>query len=122
MITHIVTIPLTPKARLLTSNQRMHWAKKAELTKLWRILGKHYALDLPKHIDRAQVDAYVYKPNKRRYDPANLYPTFKALVDGFTDAGVWEDDDAAHVDGPLMHHGGVDKENPRFEIHIKEIQ
>ena len=36
------------------------------------------------------------QPDKRR-DPHNIYPTIKAIVDGFTNACVWEDDDSKHV-------------------------
>lgn len=36
------------------------------------------------------------QPGKRR-DPHNWYPTIKAILDGFTRASVWEDDDSEHV-------------------------
>lgn len=46
------------------------------------------------------VDVWVEfgtkQPDKRR-DPHNFYPTIKAILDGFTVACVWEDDDSKHV-------------------------
>lgn len=36
------------------------------------------------------------QPNKKR-DPHNFYPTIKAILDGFTRAAVWADDDSEHV-------------------------
>ena len=32
-----------------------------------------------------------------RFDAPNLYPTIKPIIDGFTDAGLWEDDDYKHI-------------------------
>jgi len=36
------------------------------------------------------------RPNQRR-DPHNFMPTMKYLIDGFTSAGIWPDDDSKHV-------------------------
>lgn len=36
------------------------------------------------------------RPNQRR-DPHNYFPTIKAILDGMTNACVWEDDDSKHV-------------------------
>jgi hypothetical protein len=51
--------------------------------------------------------AHIWKPRRGRYDPNNLWPTVKAVVDGFVDAGLLADDDHLHVIGPDMRHGGV---------------
>lgn len=48
-----------------------------------------------------------------RFDAPNLYPTIKPIIDGFTDAGLWEDDDYKHIrdttfrynPNPLGMHG-----------------
>jgi crossover junction endodeoxyribonuclease RusA len=37
------------------------------------------------------------KDPKKRRDPHNWYPTIKAILDGFTNAAVWADDDSEHV-------------------------
>lgn len=123
MTTHTITIPIKEGTKTLNANHRHHWAKKADLTRLWVALGRYHAQNakIPRGITKAQVDVYVYRKDNRRYDPMNLYPTFKAFVDGMTLYGAWEDDDAEHVAGPFIHHGGVDKENPRFEIRVKVL-
>lgn len=51
--------------------------------------------------------ATIWKPRNGRYDPNNLWPTVKACVDGFVDAGILADDDHKHVIGPDMRHGGI---------------
>jgi hypothetical protein len=50
---------------------------------------------------RARVICHVTRDRLGdRWDPANWYPSAKACVDGFTDAGLWSDDSVRHVLGP----------------------
>jgi crossover junction endodeoxyribonuclease RusA len=52
------------------------------------------------HMGRAHVTAFVQYPSNNRADPTNAGPTAKPIVDGFTLAGLWTDDDSTHVLGP----------------------
>lgn len=52
---------------------------------------------------RAKVDVFLSWSVKRDRDPANWYPMVKAMVDGFTDACLWTDDNYKHVAGPYLH-------------------
>ena len=57
-------------------------------------------------LERAYVEGVYEPPDRRRRDPANLYPSFKAAIDGaLVDAGVLPDDDAKHLVGPDMRLG-----------------
>ncbi|MDU0407500.1 hypothetical protein N42HA_00495 [Lactococcus lactis] len=38
------------------------------------------------------VFVVIYPPKRFKYDPPNYEPTSKALIDGLTDAGIWNDD------------------------------
>lgn len=38
-----------------------------------------------------------YPKRMHRVDPPNMWPTCKPLIDGFTEAGVWADDDSTHI-------------------------
>jgi crossover junction endodeoxyribonuclease RusA len=94
---------------MLNSNARTHRMAAAKLTAQWRMAGKIAARlltapDLPKPV---RIMAYVWKPRANHYDPNNLYPTCKAILDGVVDAGWLPDDDFMHVEGPDMRHGGV---------------
>ena len=70
---------------------------------------------------RAAIDAHVAAPladgervdllcliglprRVARFDPPNLYPTVKPLVDGFTDAGCWPDDDSTVIRRTAFGH------------------
>lgn len=87
---------------VINANHRLHWAQRSRLTKQLRRIGE---LSWPRNrrFERVQIDVHVGWPDKRRRDVANLHPTFKALVDGFTDAGMVKDDNDTHVRGPFLH-------------------
>lgn len=112
-----------PAAVALTSNQRLHRYAQAEKTRQLRTLGRlagRSMVHVPGSL-RVKVDIAVWKGQGRRYDPANLYPTAKAVLDGMVDAGVLVDDDYRHVDGPHLHYGGVNpalRGRTRFGGHV----
>lgn len=91
----IVTIP---KNEWLSSNDRLHWRVKASRTKWLRRRGYFEARRnglLP--MRRVFLTAHVQYATSGRADPANVYPTVKALVDGLVDFGVLTDDDSKHL-------------------------
>ena len=98
-----------PASVVLSSNDRRHWgaagSRTAQLRTLGRLAGRSM-YPVPAGA-RVRIDVDVWKGHDRRYDPANLYPSAKAIVDGLRDAAILVDDDWRHVDGPHMHHGGV---------------
>ena len=91
-----------PNNEWMSENDRMHWAQRSGRAKRLRRRGyleaRRNAL-LP--MTRAVVIARVqYAKGVSRADPANAYPTVKALIDGAVDFGVLEDDDSVHLIGP----------------------
>lgn len=116
------TIALGAGLELLNANDRDgHWARRKRITDTlrqaagWAARGQHIPL-----LDRAHVLGVYEPPDRRRRDPANLYPSFKACIDGLVDAGVLPDDDAAHLDGPDMRLGEVCRKG-RLVLRITEI-
>lgn len=89
-------------AKVLNANSRPYWRRRAEATKAVRLIARHAAARMYPVLDTrpAVVDVHVWKAHGGRYVPANLAPAAKAVIDGMVDAGVF-------VDGPHMHHGGV---------------
>ncbi|WP_172121250.1 hypothetical protein [Actinomyces faecalis] len=96
-----------PGNEWLSANGREHRFDRARRTATLRkracLLARHHGL--PHYTGRVRVDFYVHTRTHNRMDPANAYPTVKALVDGLTDAGVWADDDDTHLSGPVPHRG-----------------
>lgn len=101
----------------LNSNQRLHYMERARRVRELRVLG---------HIKMKQamisrvcvsfqdepVDIVVSVTKKRgRFDAPNYYPTVKAVLDGFVDAGLLNDDSNKYVSS-LTFKGFTDKSMP----------
>lgn len=89
-----------PEGLWLSANSRMHWRRKAEITKQLRWIGNLSAHGREGDMVRfhqCEVAVSVAYPRRGRADPPNSAPTVKAILDGFTDAGLWEDDDSDHI-------------------------
>ncbi|MFC7723443.1 RusA family crossover junction endodeoxyribonuclease [Nonomuraea recticatena] len=106
---------------LLNSNDRMHWRKEAPLKKNLRQTACWLAraAKIPS-MKRASIIAVYEPPDRRRRDPANLYPSWKAVVDGIVDAGVLPDDNAEHLDGPDMRLGDIHPQG-RLVMYIEDL-
>ncbi len=95
--TQTLTIQV-PANEWISANGRMHWRERASRTKRLRRRGWLEARRnglLP--MRRVFLTAHVQYANGGRADPANAYPTVKALVDGLVDFGVLTDDDSKHL-------------------------
>lgn len=111
------TIELPAGMRLLNANDRVHWAKKARITRQLRDtacwLARHQKIPT---LRCARIIAEYRPPDRRRRDPANWSPSAKAAVDGLVDAGVLPDDDARHLVGPDMRIGQA---TPRGQLVLR---
>lgn len=126
MTDHTVVNLAVPREWVLTSNQRLGWRAEANRTSYIRgaaawhgraFVGKHKReLDLPfRH--KMHATAYLRFPTERRRDPANWYPTVKAVVDGIVDAGVLEDDSVRFLVGPDMRQAEL-KSRPGAAVQV----
>ena len=106
MTTYTITVPKI--ARYMSANDRPNRWTKAAQTKAWReaaYLSVTQAWggweSMPRKLAcPVHITATVHIADKRRREVSNLFPTFKACIDGFVDAGVLADDSDAHVVGP----------------------
>lgn len=95
-----ISFPLP--ARPWSVNERIHWARRADLTRIWRGTTTMHTRAWHarnrsvwnRHKDRpALVCVEIPFPDRRRRDPHNYAGTVvKAIVDGLVDAGLWPDD------------------------------
>lgn len=95
--------------QMISSNDRMHHAVKAQITKFLReeaatapTLPKPYSPDKPCHI---YVD--IQPPTNRRMDAPNWYPTVKALVDGLVDQNWFTDDNNSVIKMTSFYSSGL---------------
>lgn len=80
--------------QMLSANDRLHYQVKAKITSYLRSLPNKNRWSTPIY-DKDNpciVRVDVRPPTKRRMDAPNWYPTVKALIDGFVDAGLLADD------------------------------
>lgn len=96
-------LPLT-RSKLITANDKPHWATRARLTKQIRqwgyLLGREGEGVARLGLTHARVEMEFAYPDRRRRDRSNLAPTVKALMDGLIDAGLLPDDADRFLDGP----------------------
>lgn len=113
-----IIMPTPPEHPILSINRLMseHWRTRQKSSKYWRNAGKKAAENLNQISPPTECHVYIYRSRGGRYDPGNYYPTAKAILDGMVDAGILPDDSYEYLDGPHLHHGGIDKNNPRLEI------
>ena len=80
--------------QMLSANDRLHHHVKAKITRYLRQLPQTQEWSTPMY-DKDNpciVRIDVRPPTRRRMDAPNWYPTVKALIDGFVDAGLLADD------------------------------
>lgn len=106
---------------LLSANTRHHWSVNREVARTWRHAAATAARTqgIPT-MTRARVIVTFHKATARRYDPGNLAPVSKAIVDGLVDAGVFPDDSHEYVVGP-DHRAGEKSTTPHVVITITEL-
>ncbi|TMR06379.1 hypothetical protein ETD86_52835 [Nonomuraea turkmeniaca] len=111
--------------KVLNANHRLHWRTAAKITKAFRETAWLLLLQqkIPT-IERAYVQGVYCPPDRRVRDPANLQPTYKAIIDGLIAPskegrkqqlagrlrfGLLRDDDDKHLLGPDPRLGAIVK-------------
>src|SRR5690606_14960932 len=106
----------------LNQMNRMHWAERKRHQDLWAEEIAYAALEAGRpRFRRAEVRLRLYYRTNRRRDADNaIGGPAKLILDGLRDAGVIPDDDTNTIRllEPVI---GVDKENPRVEIELREL-
>lgn len=75
--------------------------------------------EIPRLFNKFRIRISVAPPTRRRIDPVNLYPTVKALIDGLTDVGWWEDDDFSHLLEISFVYGGLSGHKDTFKLSME---
>ena len=94
----ILRIELPPCLPLLNANDRLHYRERSKRTEKLRSEAYKAAKEQPfLPFTRVRIRCIFRAPDKRRRDVANLYPSFKACIDGLVDAGVLPDDNDRYI-------------------------
>ena len=76
------------------------------------------AKKLPRY-ERVNITITWYEPNRRR-DPDNVSGGQKFILDGLVAGGAIRDDSQRYINS-ITHRFEVDRENPRIEIEVQEV-
>lgn len=138
MNTYELTIPigqpiktLTPNKKTVTirkttwlnANQKKHWGDSSPAVRTWRqaAVNAARAKSIPA-MQKAEIHCYITKPTKRIYDPANLAPTAKAIIDGLVENyGLLPNDNYHYLDGPHLHHHTVQPGVEQITVRITQL-
>lgn len=116
------TVALPAGIRLLNANERLHWAKRASITRdirkaAWACAK---AAQVPP-LARARIAVEYQPPRKSRTrDGGNWSPSGKAAIDGLRDAGVIRDDESRIVTEEA-YRIGEPYPRGRLVLHVTEV-
>ena len=115
----VITVPGSlPSMNEIIAASKKHWAQysnmKKENTEAVAWVAKGQELHR-----RVIVECTWYCGNKRK-DPDNVQAGVKFVLDGLVEAGVLENDGWQQVAG-IVHRFEIDRDNPRVEIHLREV-
>lgn len=116
------TMPLSFSKPPLNLNDRMHWARKAQRSRLLRdeAAVRARSMRLPKHAPHVTITFHYQPRDNRRRDASNLIATVKPLVDGLVDYGLVVDDCAPYVTERMpVIHSAIKGEGGRCWLEIE---
>jgi len=83
-----------------------------------RVLSSH-----TEPLSKISITYTLFRKDKRRSDISNVLCIIdKFFCDAFVELGFIEDDDYTILPEVNYRFGGIDKDNPRVEIEVKELQ
>jgi hypothetical protein len=113
-----ISLPLPPPE--LSPNSRIHWRRRAELTKRARsdasavaMLAMHQSGFPFPWLEVELRTSWYWRDKRSMSDDDNLIGRFKAVRDGIADAGVVSDDRWFRLDCPIQC---VDRNAPRLDV------
>lgn len=106
----------------MNSYNKWHYQTKSKIKKLFTELAVEKLQDIPKSANIIELTYTVYRGDAHSYDLMNVVSVFdKFFEDSLTAAKVISDDNYKVVRKITAIPGGIDRENPRVEIRIREI-
>ena len=130
-MTQTISIPICLEAGIrkkknfflnLNSYNRWHFQEKNQLKKLFKISIIKNVREL-KPIEKCEITFKIFYPTKRLFDLDNVGSVLSKFThDVLTEAEIIPDDNYQVISKLTFEFGGIDLENPRAEVEIKEIK
>lgn len=75
------------------------------------------------HLNRCAIFYELYLPTQRRTDVSNVCSIVdKYFSDVLVDLEILPDDDYTHLPTVMYNFGGVDKDNPRIDVYMLDLE
>lgn len=106
-------------------------ATEEEILEKLQAIENEFAPEIPSNeivveypFTKFTVDIVIEAPTRRRFDPPNLYPTVKPIIDGMTDASFWDDDSFDQLTSMSFKAGGLSGVPKTFTVilHISSVE
>ena len=130
-MTQTINIPISLEAGIrkkknyflnLNSYNRWHFQEKNQLKKLFKISILKDVREL-KPIEKCEITFTIYYQTKRLFDLDNIGSVISKFThDVLTEAEIIPDDNYSVIRKLTFEFGGIDSENPRAKVTIKEIK
>jgi len=125
---HIVNLPyfLTLGRKRYSCNlnqyRNSHYRLTNAMKKKFKDEIAEEILKLPEGLDRIKIHYKIYYENARKFDLDNVVAIVsKFAQDALVELGRLPDDNYEHIVQITGTFGGIDRDNPRVEMRIKEI-
>ena len=106
----------------LNGYRNAHYRVTNAMKKKFKEIIKPQVDKLPRFENPIKIHYKIFYENKRLFDIDNIVSVVaKFSQDALTELGVIPDDNYKHIVQITGTFGGVDRENPRIEMRIKEI-
>ena len=108
--------------QIITANDTLNRFERAAIVKRLRRLSKAKTLEamtlnnITEHITDVDIIIKQTRFDNRTRDAMNLAPTFKALIDGMTDADIWEDDNDDIINAITVERSTFEKTDKTINI------
>ena len=100
---------------------KKHWGAEGKLKReALKRCGWSDIKQIPE-LEAVKLEATFYRED-RRTDPDNIISAIKYVIDSLQEYGVLENDGWNEVKGPMVLDWEKDKENPRTEIVVREVE
>lgn len=110
-------------AMLISANKRIHWTKRAELSRYWRTVTAEAVRDnetVGYYTNPVRIVAYLRWPTNHRRDGHNYVSTvLKPCIDALVDLDILADDSDDYLTGPDMRRTRPNGPH-QIRIHIYE--
>ena len=109
-----------PHLNEIIEKSKQHWAAYSKMKKKHTNAAAWIAKANLEPMEKVDLTFIWYCKNRRK-DKDNIIVGQKFVIDGLVEAGIIENDGWKQI-GTLLHQFRVDKENPRVEVIIEEVE